>query len=439
MSETTTRRQGRRSRTTGATIDLTTDPPTGPSGPATGPDGAPDAPGARRAGVPQAAVLLLASTLPILGAVLLAPVLPLLEDTFAGTPGVAALVPVTLTIPALMIGLLAPFAGRIADLLGRKRLLVGALVTYSVFGLAPLLLDSLPLIVLTRVGVGVAEAAIMTCCTTLLADYWSGRQRDRVIGLQVVATTLSATLFFALGGALGEVSWRAPFWLYAAGVVLALPAALLLWQPARPAAERHDSLPPLPWRTLAFPCAVTLFGGISFYALIVELSYVLDDLGVQSVGTIGAVSAVASLATAAGGVTFGRIARRGPAVLLPIAFGLIGIGLAVVGAAPAVPVVVVGGVIAGFGSGLLLPTLLTWALSGLSFDQRGRGTGRFTAALFLGEFFSPLLILAIAGVIGGIGGGLVVLGVLAVIVALGLRLVRVGQPAQTTETADAAA
>jgi MFS family permease len=105
-------------------------------------------------------LLMFMSCLPVLGAVLLAPVLPSMEQHFARTPNATTLVPVTLTVPALMIGLLAPFAGSIVDRFGRKRLLVGALVTYALFGTAPLYLDGLPAIVLSRVGVGITEAAI---------------------------------------------------------------------------------------------------------------------------------------------------------------------------------------------------------------------------------------------------------------------------------------
>ena len=158
----------------------------------------------RPAGRVEGLVLLLSSCLAVLGSVLLAPVLPDIEDAFAGTPGVEALTPVVLTAPALMIGLTAFFAGRVVDRLGRKRLLVGALVAYAVFGTAPLYLPSLQAIVGSRVLVGICEAAIMTCCTTLLADYFHGHQRERYFGLQVMFTTFAATIFFAVGGALGS-------------------------------------------------------------------------------------------------------------------------------------------------------------------------------------------------------------------------------------------
>lgn len=367
----------------------------------------------RRTG--QGATLLAGSCLPVLGSVLLAPVLPRMMEAFAATPGVDVLVPVVLTAPALMIGLLAPVAGRLVDAAGRKRVLVVALLAYALFGTAPLYLDALGAIVASRVGVGICEAAIMTACTTLLADLFDGGSRDRWFARQTIATTLAATVFFGLGGALGAVSWRAPFVLYASSLVIAVLVVLVVRDTGRTPAA---ALPPVPWRLVAAPCLVTLFGGIVFYTPIAELSLVLASVGVTSTATIGLVSAVALLATAAGGFTFARVARRGPRVLLPVALGLAAVGLVVVGVSPAVPVIAVGAVIASAGTGLLLPTLLTWALAGLSFAERGRGTGLWTAAMFIGQFFCPLVLLAVAGPLGGLSAAILALGVVTAAVAL---------------------
>src|SRR3954463_13957885 len=186
----------------------------------------------RPAGRAQALVLLFSSCLAILGAVLLAPVLPAIQDAFEGTAGVEALAPIGLTAPALVIGLTAPFAGRFVDKVGRKRLLLVARVVVAFVGTAPLWLPSLQLIVVSRVLVGLTEAAIMTCCTTLLADYFHGSQRERYFGLQVVFTTVAATIFFGVGGALGAQNWRTPFWLYAVSLPLALAAPRFVWQAA---------------------------------------------------------------------------------------------------------------------------------------------------------------------------------------------------------------
>jgi MFS family permease len=377
----------------------------------------------RPAGRAQAVVLLLSSCLSVLGAVLLAPVLPRIEDAFAGTAGVHALTPMVLTAPALVIGLTATAAGRIVDRLGRKRLLVWALVAYAFVGTAPLWLQSLHLILLSRVLVGVTEAAIMTCCTTLLADYFHGPQRARYFGLQTVYTTIAATICFALGGALGSQNWRTPFWLYAVSLPLAYLAARHLWQPAPAAAQSSRALPPVPWRRFGTPIGVTLVGGLVFYALIVELSFVLDDLGVESTATIGAISAAASLATAAGAWSFARLTSLGPVVTIPAAFLLCGVGLGALGLAGSVPVAVLAALIAGLGNGLLLPALLTWSLGAFSFEQRGRATGAWTAALFIGQFVSPLIVLALSAAAGSLSAALVVVAMLALTTAMVVRLV----------------
>ncbi|WP_436520623.1 MFS transporter [Actinoplanes sp. HUAS TT8] len=375
----------------------------------------------RRAGAGQLALLLAGSCLSVLGAVLIAPVLPQMTDHFAGVAGADVLVPIVLTVPALVIGLTAPFAGYIVDAVDRKRLLIAAMIGYAICGTAPLYLDSLPAIIGSRVLVGLCEAAIMTCCTTLIADYWSGRRRSRYLGLQTLLASVSATVFLGVGGAIGGSGWRAPFWLYTVALLLAVPMAVLIWPPARPAAAvaaGSRRVPPLPWRALRTPCLVTLGGGIVFYALIVELSFLLDEVGVTATGTIGALSALMSLATAIAAGSFARLSDRTPRQLLPVAFGLAAAGFLIISVSDAVPVITIGAVVAGGGTGLLLPTLLTWATNNLGFEERGRGTGLWTGALFVGEFLSPLLINGLAAVTGGLRPAIGVLGVATAVMAV---------------------
>ncbi|MFB7330838.1 MFS transporter [Streptomyces adustus] len=379
-----------------------------------------------RGGLP--AVLLMAgSCLPILGAVLIAPVLPRMQDHFAHVAGSEALVPLVLTVPALSLAVLAPFAGVLVDRLGRKRLLVVATVLYAVFGTVPLWLGSLYGIVLSRVLVGVAEAAIMTCCTTLIGDYYSGRTRDRYLALQTMCASASATLFFVLGGALGSIGWRAPFWLYAVGLLLAPAMARVLPTPhptAEPAAPvRH----PFPLRRMAGICVLTVFGALVFYTVPVEMSYLMDDLGVRSTGVVGAVTALASAATVAGSVLFTRLTDR-PRRRMPVLFLLCAVGFVLMGATDHVALLVVGAVVNCVGTGLLLPSLLTLALSRLDFADRGRGTGLWTAAFFLGEFICPLALLAAKGMLGTLSSAVVMLGLLAMLVSAALLSVNRRSP-----------
>ncbi|WLH14747.1 MFS transporter [Pseudomonas hefeiensis] len=354
----------------------------------------------RKASFVQSLLLLLGSCLPVLGAVLLAPVLPGMHAHFADTPGASVLVPIALTLPALMIALLAPFAGIIADRMGRKPLLIGAMLLYSVCGLLPIWLESLPAIVVSRAGIGLAEAAIMTCCTTLMGDYYSGARRARLFALQMVATSLSATLFITLGGVLGESGWRTPFTLYAIGFVLLPLMARWLWEPKGNHAT-VDSLKSrssqMPWRTLTPAYLLAVMAGVSLYVVPVQTSHLLNLLHIQSPQQIGMTMGANQLGILVGSLGFPLLARWRAQYLLTLAFILTGTGGWLMAVASSHGVLAAAVTINGLGIGLMMPTLLTWIMAQVDFSQRGYAAGGFTSAFFAGEFASPLVVMAIVG------------------------------------------
>ncbi|KQM83555.1 MFS transporter [Agromyces sp. Leaf222] len=396
---------------------------------------------ARTAGFWQAVLLLAGSCMPVLGSVLITPILPQLSEVFGDQPGSEVLVPMIVAIPALIIAIFAPFAGQIVDRLGRKNLLLVTMFAYALVGTAPAWLEDLQLILFSRVLVGVCEAAIMTVCTTLIVDYFhEEKRRTRYLGLQTVVTTLAATVFIVVGGALGVAGWHTPFWVYAISLVIAVPMIFLLWEPSRDdRTDAHVSTGEkvrVPWRLLAAPLVVTLFGGFTFYVIIIEASYLVVGTGVAATdtATIGLVAALASLATAAGAFTFARIAKLQPRVQLPVAFGLQAIGMLVIWLGGGLPAVIVGAIIASAGSGLLLPTLVTWALSKIAFEERGRSTGWWQTSFYLGQFLTPIIMGGIAAAVGGLSVAVGVVGIAAAIVAILLgvllrRRVATGEPA----------
>lgn len=387
-------------------------------------------PATRTAGTAQALPLLFASCMSVLGAVLLTPVIPQLIAEFGESP----LVLLIISAPALMIALFAPFAGQIADRVGRKNLLITTMFIYAIVGTAPLWLPAdLGLILISRLLVGVCEAGIMTCCTTLIGDYFSGNRRNKYFGLQSVFTTISATIFLLLGGLLGASGWRTPFWVYAISALIAIPMFFLIWEPKKTpealALAKAQATARIPWRILALPLVVTLFGGFAFFVVLAEPPVIYASLGLTDAQAIGPISAAASLATAILAFLFARLAKLGAKVLLPIAFGAMAVGYVVVwlsAGAGSLPGVIAGVLVASAGTGLLLPTLVAWAVGRIPFLSRGRSTGVWTASFFLGQFVTPLLIGVIQGALAievavavGIVG--VVCGLVAIALAIGVK------------------
>ncbi len=323
---------------------------------------------------------------------------------FKNTPGADLKLSLVATLPALFVALLAGPFGALGDRLGHRRLLLWTVVLYGFVGVAPLWLPSLDAIVASRVLVGVAEAAIMTCSTALIGDYFQGKPRERWLAMQTGTAPIVSTAMIALGGLLGEQSWRTPFAAYGFGFVLIPLVAFLVWEPKRAlpqAAASPRDAQPFRWGKLMWICAVTVFALTAFLVTIIQSSFLLTERGEASPAAIGLLTAFASLANPLGALLFG-LTRWRTSLKLAFSFSCLAIGFTIMALSPGYQMVVAGAVIANLGGGFILPTLITWALASLPAAQRGRGTGLWMSASFLGQFLSPLVVLFISKRTGGL-------------------------------------
>jgi MFS family permease len=349
-------------------------------------------------------ILMLTAVMPTMAIIALVPVLPLLLREFAGVRGAAVLVPMALTIPALCVALFSPVAGWLSDKLGRKRLLIAALVGYAGFGLLPLLLDDLRMILAARVALGVTEAIIMTVATALVGDYFTGERREKWVSIQIATASVSAIVLIAAGGALGEaLGSRGPFWLYLLALPVAVAAAIILFEPAKasvaaatPAAGKAQGI--------AMLVAITFGIGMLFYTLIVQLGPVIEATGVTSPATIGLAGAAANLGVMAGSMLFGRLKGWSGETLLAIGLPLVALGYVGIALSTSFALTAACAVVISIGNGLMLPTMLAWVLRRLPPERRGRGTGVWTGSFFLAQFVAPIVAVALSGALGGLSG-----------------------------------
>ena len=133
---------------------------------------------------PQGIVLLFVPVFIMLGPVLISPIVGTLFQHFNGQSYARVLVPLLLTAPALCLALCSPIAGKLANRIGGKKVLVGSLAFYGLMGAAPMLVDSLYGMLASRLLLGVAEAGIITGSMVLTAAYFNGDERQKWIAYQ---------------------------------------------------------------------------------------------------------------------------------------------------------------------------------------------------------------------------------------------------------------
>jgi len=358
--------------------------------------------------------------MPIMAITSLIPILPLLLREFADVPGSSALVPIALTIPALCVALFSPLAGWLCDRLGRKKLLVGALAFYSVFGFLPWFLTDLGAIIASRVLLGVVEAVIMTVSTALIGDYFEGERRQRWIAIQVAVSSVAATVLIAVGGLLGDaLGTRGPFLLYLCSLLIALAAMLILHEPQRPTRLSPAGEPQKSALAIVLPLALITFGvGFAFYTIFVQIGPILEEAGAVTAGMIGLAGAIVNLGMVCGAVIFRKFADIAAPPLLSIGLCLAATGyLGVALSSAFVPITAFATVVC-LGIGILLPNMLAWTLRSLPLEVRGRGLGIWTGAFFLGQFVSPLFVAATAPILGGLSLVIGGIGLLIAVAAL---------------------
>jgi MFS family permease len=380
---------------------------------------------ATTAGAAQGWILLVAMTLPVMGVVLLTPMLPLLNAHFAGHP---YLVSIALTAPGLCIALLSPLAGYLADRFRRRTVLLYALAFYGAFGISPMFIDPILGVVLARFGLGITEAVIMTGCFALLADYFAADERDRWLAYLASFIALAATAFYVLGGFLGTLSWRAPFAAYAASELVLLAALVVLFEPVRavnsaePPGVKAPETRALIDRRLLGTLAATTLASILFFIVPLQFSLLLSEDGAQSSLAMGLMLAGAGFGNPLGALAFRWTARFGTALNLVVAFVVSGVGLLLAASTRDPAIATVAAFVNQLGAGLTYPVLMGSAMNQLPPDLRGRGGGMWLSAFFIGQFISPLVVVrgaAISGHVSTAFGGLGVVCLVAAAAALG--------------------
>lgn len=181
----------------------------------------------------------------LLGATMVAPlpVVPLIVEEFGGRD---RLVSLALTIPILTAALSGIALAFLGDRVDRRSAFIAGALIFSIAGPAPVLLDSLSLILISRGIAGLALGTMMNTGLGLVADYYKEERRTFWLAAQSSIPAGAVIGAALVAGWLGNWGWRAPFALLAVGAVVFVLSIKL----ARPIASATQ-LPRAPIRKVA--------------------------------------------------------------------------------------------------------------------------------------------------------------------------------------------
>jgi predicted MFS family arabinose efflux permease len=216
-----------------------------------------------------------ACVIAFMGIGLVDPILKPIADQLDATPSQVSLL---FTSYVAVMGVAMLLTGVVSSRLGAKRTLILGLVLIIVFSALAGSSDSIGGIVGFRAGWGLGNALFIATAlaTIVLSARGSTAQAvilfEAALGLGIAAGPL-------VGGALGSITWRAPFYGVAVLMTVALVATFFLL-PATPPTGRRTSLAD-PFRALTYRGLLTialtaLFYNMGFFTLLAFTPFPLD-------------------------------------------------------------------------------------------------------------------------------------------------------------------
>ncbi|MEA2378053.1 MAG: hypothetical protein QOD13_1960 [Thermoleophilaceae bacterium] len=282
--------------------------------------------------------------------------------------------------------------GRLSDQVGRRRMLLPGLGLAALSAVAFLMADGLGLLIVGRVLSGLSAGIFTGTATATLVDLAAPERRGRATFLATIANMGGLGCGPLLAGLLSQWAGsplRLVFWV---DLALLVPAAIAIWAMPEPVAVRSRPrlrpqalTVPAEMRTTFVQAALAGFAGFAVLGLFTAVApaFLGQELGVTSRAVVGLVVFAVFAASMAGQVMLELLPRgvRLPAGCLALIAGMgwLALGLTV----SSLALLVLGGVIAGFGHGLAFRAGLTEVNARAPADKRGEVASSFFVVMYV--------------------------------------------------------
>jgi predicted MFS family arabinose efflux permease len=295
--------------------------------------------------------LLLMNIFIFMGLFSLGPTLPFVRAAFSKTAHVDLAVQLVGSAAGFAFAVTALLINRLFVYVEYRRIFVFALAAFGIFGAGGALVQNLPIIILSRIGVGAAAACIVTASLVAVGDMSSARARAKLLGMQQVIGCTAAIGLYPLMGLASQYDWRLPFFFHLSAV-LVIPLVLTL-PSSRATPHSTSGLPPASISKLGpfFLVTIVLVGMVVFISSIFGSLY-LSRLGETKALMLALPSTATSIGAIGGAGSFIWLhSRLGIERTFAICLGTMAVGLVVVGFSTSAVSVAAGTLFIGLGTG----------------------------------------------------------------------------------------
>lgn len=335
------------------------------------------------------------SLLTVMAGAAMAPALGAIKEHFSSSSPM--IIQLIVSLPALFIIVTTFLFRPLCRLMRTRTLALVGLSLYVAAGAGAFFVDNIGLLLVMRALLGVSVGMIMPLSTGLLSYYFPPEEQSRLMGLSAAMNQMGGVVATLLAGILASVQWRYAFLVYLAGLLAILLVAAQL--PNEKLASKGSRLK---LHTLIrFHPSVTamLFIMLLFFVYPTNFALTAQMQGLSTLATTLIMVGLDMVAFLVG-LLFGwlmRHLRRQMKYAAPLFFLA---SYALLAFVPGLAGMISGSIMIGLANGAGVPYVNTIASIKGGHDAAITVMPLISAALYLGQFLSPLLVSPIANIIG---------------------------------------
>ena len=294
-----------------------------------------------------------------------------------------------MVLPFLSSIIFSVISGRLSATFDKKNLVAIGLLIYGVTGMLPAFAKSINQILILRFLTGVGVGLVLPLPNAIITEHFSGERRERMLGLATSVANIANIVASVAIGFILMFGWQYPY--YSFSLVLVILVIVLFGLPKSPPMANEKALlkkEKLPWAVWGLALFMTLnFMVLGFFIFNLALFMTSEKLGAPWM--IGIAMAIPATGCTLAGALFPELIRVSKSYFVTASLVVFAIGFALICGAYSFPVILLACILAGFGSGALVPYVLYMTSIKVRPEQRDLAYGIVTSCIHFGYLTSP--------------------------------------------------
>ncbi len=297
-----------------------------------------------------------------------------------------------MSVPNFGIFLFVFIAPMITRKIGDKPTVLLGLTIALLAGVTPVFTTNYTLLLVSRFLLGCGIGLFNALAYSLITKYYSGEERNRLLGYQGALTALGSTIFSLIAGWLLQFNWHLSYLVYFIAIIPIILFGFVVPNGQQDLEENASDEKVTIERAVIFYSVYLFFVYAFFMTAIFKLASLFIEMGI---GTPAQASLSLAILTACGffsGIVFGKVKQGLKSFTGPVAVACLGVALGSLSLVNHLVLVTLLVIAIGFFQGLINPTVFSEVAEVSNAASQNIASTCLLVGINLGVFLNPTII-----------------------------------------------